>query len=145
MFVYLDTDTRGGAVMLNFRIPNLGIRWDEELESVFMEWTGFVQGEVFKQAVNQGLELLIAQKGCKWLADLSQMAVIAQEDQRWLDEEWFPRAAQAGVKYIAMIRPAKVLSQMSVRRVTGKTGDLEMETAYFDSLEKAKEWIKSKK
>lgn len=130
--------------MLNFEIPNLSIRWDEELESVFMEWTGFVQGEAFKQTVNQGLELLMAQKGCKWLADLSQMGVIAQEDQRWLDEEWFPRAAQAGVKYIAMIQPAKVLSQMSVRRVTAKTGGLEIETAYFDSPETAKEWLKSK-
>jgi hypothetical protein len=130
--------------MLNFGIPNLSIRWDEELESIFMEWTGFVHGEVFKQAVNQGLVLSVAQKGCKWLADLSKMEVIAQADQRWLDEEWFPRAAQAGVKYIAMIRPAKVLSQMSVKRVTAKTGDLEIETAHFDSPEKAKEWLKAK-
>ena len=131
-------------MMFSFKIPNLSIRWDEELGSILMEWTGFIQGEDFKQAVNQGLELLIAKKGRKWLADLSKMEVIAQADQRWLDEEWFPRAAQVGVKYIAMIRPAKVLSQMSVKRVTGKAGELEMETAYFDSPEKAKEWLKSK-
>jgi hypothetical protein len=105
----------------------------------------FVHGEDFRKAVNQGLDLLIEQKGCKWLADLSKMEVIAQEDQRWLDEEWFPRAAQAGVKYIAMVRPEKVISQISVRRVTGKVGGLEIETIYFDSPEKAKDWLESKK
>jgi hypothetical protein len=131
--------------MINFESPNLSVGWDETLQSVIMEWTGFVYGGNFKKMVGQGLDLLIEKKGCKWLANLSKMEVIAQEDQRWLDEEWFPRAAQAGVKYIAMVRPEKVISQISVRRVIGKVGGLEIETAYFDSPEKAKEWLKSKK
>jgi hypothetical protein len=130
--------------MLSFESPNLKIHWDERLQSVMMEWTGFVHGDDFKKVVNRGLELLIAQKGRKWLADLSKMEVIAQEDQRWLDEEWFPTAAKAGVKYIAMIRPRKVISQMSVRKVTGKVGELEIETSYFDSLESATEWLRTK-
>jgi hypothetical protein len=131
--------------MIHFGNSNLSVNWDITLQSIIMEWTGFVHGEDFRKTVNQGLDLLIEQKGCKWMADLSEMEVIAQEDQRWLDEEWFPRAAQAGVKYIAMVRPEKVISQISVRRVTGKVGGLEIETAYFDSPEKAKEWLESKK
>jgi hypothetical protein len=131
--------------MIHFGNSNLSINWDITRQSIIMEWTGFVHGEDFRKAVNQGLDLLIEQKGCKWLADLSKMEVIAQEDQRWLDEEWFPRAAQAGVKYIAMVRPEKVISQISVRRVTGKVGGLEIETIYFDSPEKAKDWLESKK
>ena len=130
--------------MFNFKIPNLIVRWDETLPSIIMEWSGFVYGEDFKKAVNQGLDLLVEKKGCKWLADLSKMEVIAQEDQRWLDEKWFPRAARKGVKYIAMVRPRKVISQMSVKRVTGKVGELEIETSYFESLEQAREWLKTK-
>ena len=133
----------GGAVMLNYQIPNLSVRWDGALQSIIMEWTGFIHGGDFKKTVNQGLNLLIENKGCKWLADLSKMEVIAQEDQRWIDEEWFPQAAKTGVKYIAMVRPQMILAQMSVRRVTGKVGELEIETAYFDSVEQAREWLKN--
>lgn len=130
--------------MLYYTKPYLTIEWDEKSQSVIMEWKGFVCGADFRDAVNKGLELLVEKRGAKWMADLTHMGVIAQEDQKWADEDWFPRAAGAGLRFMAMVRPERVLAQMSVRRATSKVGEFEIETDYFSSPDLAKQWLGSK-
>lgn len=92
----------------------------------------------------KGLELLIEKRANKWLADLSKMVIISQDDQKWADKDCFPRAAKSGIRYMAMITPEKVISRMSVRNVISKVGDLEIETEYFANPEDAKAWLRSK-
>lgn len=130
--------------MIFFESPEINIEWDEMDKLVIMEWKGFVIGEKFRNAVDKGLELLIEKRGSKWLADLTTMGVISQQDQKWADEDWFPRAAKSGIRYMAMITPEKMISKMSVRNVINKVGDLEIETEYFGSREEAKTWLRSR-
>lgn len=130
--------------MLFYESPELRIDWDESGKCVVMEWKGFVTGNSFRDAVDKGLELLIEKRGDKWLADLSKMGVISQEDQKWADEDWFPRAVKAGIRYMAMIRPQKIISQMSVRNVINQIGDLKIETEYFEKPEDAKAWLRTR-
>ena len=127
--------------MLFFESPELRIDWDESCRSVVMEWKGFVTGKAFREFVDKGLELLVQKRGCKWLADLSNMGVMSQDDQNWADIDWFPRAVKSGVKYMAMVRPQKVIPQMSVRNVLERVEDLEIETQYFTKKEDAIAWL----
>lgn len=127
-----------------YESPELRIDWDEQNQCVIMEWKGFVTGKTFRDSVDKGLELLIEKRSHKWLADLSKMGVISQEDQKWADEDWFPRAVKAGIRYMAMIRPQKIISQMSVRNVISQVGDLKIETEYFENAKDAKAWLCSR-
>jgi hypothetical protein len=124
--------------------PDITIDWDEQTKSVVMKWKGFVSGEDFRSEVVKGLELIKGKKGVKWLADLSEMGVIAQEDQKWTDQIWFPQAVKEGIKFIAIVRPHKMVSQMSVKNVVMNINGLDIESEYFDTIENAKVWINMK-
>lgn len=91
--------------MVYFNESYLTIHWDELYQCVWMEWKAFAKGENFRTGLNKGLELVIQKKTSRWLADTRNLKVVAQDDQRWTNEDWFPRALAAGVRSMAIVTP----------------------------------------
>ncbi len=124
--------------------PSVTITWDENIQSVMMKWRGYIKGDGMRKMVDKGLSLLQEKQGAKWLADLQEMEVIAQEDQNWVEEAWLPAAIHKGVRYIAIIQPYRIIPQLSVNHVMALPGQLGIEIEYFTSQEKAIGWLKTK-
>lgn len=129
--------------MVHFEAPYITIHWDEAIKSVDMEWKKFVSGDNFRNALDKGLALLVEKKTTKWLADLRDLGVVTEEDQKWSNEDWFPRAIQGGVKHMAIVIPKKTISKMAVDKIMEKVEGLDLTTHYFSSIEEAKEWLGS--
>ena len=132
------------AMAVSIPVTGITIDWDENIQTVVMKWHGYVKGDAMRRIVEKGLVLLQEKQGVKWLADLREMEVIAQIDQNWVDENWFPAAIQKGVQYIAVIQPCQVIPQLSVNHVLALPDQLGIEVENFDSLKKAKDWLKIK-
>ena len=115
---------------------------DTALKAAMASFKGFLEFEEHKALGNEVLSLAINNGYSKLIIDTSELKVIRQETQKWIETDWFPRANQSGIKFMAFVIPTDVLGKMSTTRVNEKAGNIEIQ--HVDSIDKAKQWIKTK-
>ena len=99
--------------MVHWDSPHLTIHWDPDASCVHLEWKGFVHGEKGRTGLNMGLDFFKTKSTNRWLADTRQLRVVPEEDLKWINEDWFPRAIAAGVRRMALVVPESVLAKRS--------------------------------
>jgi hypothetical protein len=117
------------------------IEYDGSLDAAKLRWRGFVDGEKFREALNEGLVLVEQESADNWFADLRELETVAEEDQQWSNEEWFPRAIDAGLKNMAIVQPESVVAEMSVDNIIQEVDGADLVTHYFDDPDDAREWL----
>ena len=76
------------------------------------------------------------------LGDSTALLTIYAEDQRWIRENWFPRAQAAGLKACASKWPRSYLGKLAVEATqTGAPSGLELRS--FEKFEDARDWLRS--
>jgi hypothetical protein len=131
--------------MIYFKEKYVRIQWDEKSKAVVAEWLGYIDGQDLRRALDAGLELLAQKKTNRWLGDATNLGPIPIEDQRWTNEDWFPRVISAGLRYMAVIEPHKVVAQMSVKRILSRVHGKDIVTAHFDTQSEARAWLRAQK
>ena len=63
--------------------------------------------------------------------------------QEWTNEVLFPRILSAGVRKVAILLPAEIITQLSLEQVMGEALGLKFQTNYFSNYEQALKWINS--
>jgi hypothetical protein len=119
------------------------VHWDEFAGAVHVTWKRFAEREEYRAVLNAGVELLLQKKTKRWLSDLRDLGAITQEDQRWGSESWLPRATQAGMAYIALVSPRKLVAQMAVKTFMNNVNDHSVVIGNFEDLETARDWLQS--
>jgi len=117
------------------------IYFDEEINSVVMEWNGYATSKQFKQGTELMLNMLIKNNCSKVLADIKDMKIIAMEDQQWLNEEFLPRATTFGFKAIAIVKPHYYFNKVAVETISYKVDKEKLTINFFDNSEEAREWL----
>lgn len=130
--------------MLYFQDTYVTVSWDESTQAVTVVWKGFVTLDKVRTGLEKALELYQAKGKGKWLADTTQILPFGKEAERWMNEDWFPRAIAAGVKKMALLIPKSSLGKMSLESLMGKVPGTDLTTAYFDNQEAAKKWLISR-
>jgi len=120
------------------------IYFDQEINSVVMEWDGYATSIEFKEGTELMLNTLIKHKTFKVLADIKDMVLIGSQDQQWLTEHFLPRAIEFGFKAIAIVRPDAYFNKVAVESVSYKVDKDKLEIVFFDNRDQAKEWLKTK-
>ncbi|WKN44069.1 STAS/SEC14 domain-containing protein [Tunicatimonas pelagia] len=121
----------------------LQVRYEEEVPCVVMEWKEFATSEEFRTGLNKGLSLLTDKGTENWLADLRKMDVIDPEDEKWSNEDWFPRALAGGVKKMALIPSEDVFNSLSVENIMSEVANTDLVIHYFEDPDEAKSWLAS--
>jgi len=75
------------------------------------------------------------------LIDARDAKVISEQDQRWLDAEWIPRALTAGRRWTAVVMPSSALVRTIVENIDKRPVDSRVEARYFDTADKARAWL----
>jgi hypothetical protein len=122
-------------------MPFLTIHWDRAAEVVTLEWREFVKGAAYRDSLDKALETAIENEGHRWLADTRNMQVVDQADQRWINEDWYPRAVAGGITRMALVMPESTLAKMAMDNMANMTEHTGMETNYFDSVYDARAWL----
>ena len=118
------------------------IYFDQEIDSVVMEWDGYATSAQFKEGTELMLNTLIQNNSFKVLADIKDMVMIGMEDQRWLESHFLPRAIKFGFKAIAIIKPDNYFNKIAVESVSYKVDKDKLAINFFDNIEEAKDWLK---
>lgn len=125
----------------------LRIAWDEELAAVHMEWLEPTGGEPFRAGLEAGLAVLAARRATRLLADLRWLGVIAKRDEAWVNDDWLPRAIDAGLRYQAIVTPESSKAQVSIRELMLGAApqsfiqNEQLRTQSFESVEDARRWL----
>ncbi len=125
-----------------FEEKYLKIHYNEEVNCIHMQWTGFATTEKYKNGMNTGLEKVKEKKVSRWLADMVDMAAISPDDQKWTNEDWFPRLLEAGVKTSAVVMSKDIFNQLAVKKIGQDMTNNSYTMHFFDDLEEAKKWLK---
>lgn len=120
------------------------IKWNEQHKYLFTKRIGFCNGEDFRMINNRFIELVKEKTCSKQLTDTTEMKVVAQEDQQWFTTDYLPRLKEAGLRYLAVVLPTSALAKLSVQAVQNGAINNKLETAYFDKIAEAEEWLNSK-
>ena len=117
---------------------------DQKLGILVAVFDDFMKPEEFKRRCNQTLTMVQETGITKVLVDTRGLKVMVQENQRWIDEVWYPSARQVGLRYMAFIMPEDYFGKISVetsnRRVV-REGVIQVH--YFDEEKLARDWLKS--
>jgi hypothetical protein len=84
--------------------------------------------------------MLISKQSTRLISDSREMKAMTQEDQRWIDEEWRPRARIAGLRMNAILLPKSVVAQLSLTAIVKKFDEIQFR--HFSELEEARKWFK---
>jgi hypothetical protein len=132
-------------IMIYYERPFIRIFWHEDVQCVEIEWRSFAFGEPYREGMNRVLELHRL-KGCpRMLTDMRKGSVIVEDDTRWINEDWLPRAKAAGVRWIAVSLPASAVAQMQLEQLSRKARQTDLvklgiTTEFFKDYEAARRW-----
>jgi hypothetical protein len=134
--------TTSGGDEVQMQIPGVAsVSWDQESETVLVEWRGWASSIEYVAVLEAGLRALKIHGGHRWIADGRSKRAIVQADQEWVDRDWFPRAFTAGLRRLAVVNAQSHVARMNSQDILGRVAFRELETASFDTLEEARRWI----
>jgi hypothetical protein len=103
----------------------------------------FFYGKAFRDAMNKGVEVFQKKGANKWLSDDREITALSQEDLEWGDKDWFPRVAQSGWKYWAIVLPVNVVGQMTIKKLANDYSARGVTTRVFSNPEEAQKWLET--
>ena len=117
------------------------VDYDPDSAMVTMRWSGYAAGADFRAANDRVLAEITERRAGRLLGDIEHLGAIDGRDQAWLAQEWLPRAAGAGLRFVALVTPAFGLEHAPVRLV-GEQLPPGMRLEYFDDLEGGRTWLR---
>jgi hypothetical protein len=101
----------------------------------------FTEGEHFRNLLLTGTATLVKHGARKWLSDDRLQTALPQTDINWADTIWFPKTAEAGWKFWALVLPENVIGQMNLKRILRINGDRGVTTQTFTDPDEALRWL----
>lgn len=118
------------------------IFYDANIDAVVMKWHGYATSAQFKEGTELMLNTLIKHQCYKVLADIKEMTIIGMEDQKWLEEQFLPRAIEFGFKAIAIVKPDHYFNKVAIESISYKIDKNKITLTLFDNLAEATAWLK---
>ncbi len=119
------------------------LAYDSSINSVVMILKGYFNSSMFRKVTENLLCLIIKHKVHTVLADATHMNLIGGEDQKWLNEDFLPRAIKQGYKACAMVKSKHYFSRVSLQAIADKMDKSAFDLQFFDEKNSAIGWLKN--
>lgn len=119
------------------------VSYDWDIPCVVIEWHGYANTSQFRQINENVLRLLIERNCYKVLADMTHLPMIGDEDQKWVNQDWLPRALQAGYEVCGIVNSHFYFSRVATKDVMRQINKNELQVEYFDTQSAARDWLRS--
>jgi hypothetical protein len=119
------------------------VEYDVDIPCIVMTWRGYATSAMFRAANEQVLNTIAERRARKLLGDITDFVLIGAEDQAWLNEEWLPKAMEAGLRIAALVTPNFYFNRVAVDNVVKKLDPARLQVAYFTTRQEAADWLKT--
>ena len=130
---------RGDKVYLD--VPYVLVRWVGDGRWVHVEWKAWANSSEYRAAHEMVLLALRENRASRNLIDATHERVVTDDDQRWLIENWIPRAAAAGRRCTAIVMPKSALGKTISENIDKRPRHSLSKVAYFATVDEAATWL----
>lgn len=116
--------------------------YEPDVPCVTMVWSEYAPSS-FRRANEEILQLVSRRGSTKILGEIDGLGLIGLDDQVWLARDWLPRAAQAGVRDVALVTEAFELHHSPVLLI-GEDRPRLITLEYFGDLEAGRAWLRTR-
>lgn len=101
----------------------------------------YITGSHLRELLDTGCDTLKKNQAIKWLSDDTNNGPIVPDDEEWARTVWFPKTIGAGWKYWSIIKPAKVLGQLNMKRYKETYAAAGVIADLFSDPKEAMDWL----
>jgi hypothetical protein len=126
--------------------PICSVYIDQSVPCVVVSWRRYATSTQLRYIHETILHMLERHGATKVLGDDTSLPTIHEEDQRWIVENWIPRAIAAGLKVAASKKPASHFGRISVDNIRAVIRSIAAENLLiraFDDIDAARRWLQS--
>ncbi|MBI9065950.1 MAG: hypothetical protein JEZ09_01580 [Salinivirgaceae bacterium] len=110
---------------------------------IIVKWIGFPKTEMFKEACSNLLILMKSKNIKKLLTDNTNVKLFSVTDQKWLNQEWLPKASEIGYFCSATVSNRDVFVDTAVTNISHKRDASKFIVKRFSNISEAKNWLKN--
>ena len=121
--------------------PYVGIRWVSDGGWVLVEWKDWADSQEYRAAHETILMAIRENHASKNLIDATHAKVVSESDQKWLIENWIPRAVAAGRRSTAVVMPKSALGRTISENIDKRTSASRTTVEYFETAADAAAWL----
>ncbi len=126
--------------MENFKNKYAAVSFYKEIETMIVVFNNFTPFEELKIILDFEFNMIRHYNVKKCLINLFKMQVYAPNSKEYIQNIWFPKASNEGIKYIAFVQPENTFGQIGMIKAHEGIKDGFM-INYFDQQTKAQEWL----
>jgi hypothetical protein len=121
--------------------PYVSIRWVSDGGWVLVEWKEWADSAEYRAAHETVLMAIRENHASKNLIDATHAKVVSDSDQRWLIDNWIPRAVAAGRRSPAIVMPRSALGRTISENIDKEALTKLSKVEYFDTAADAAAWL----
>jgi hypothetical protein len=122
--------------------PICSLSYDETVRCVTIVWRKYATSAQLRFVHETIIDMLTRHEANKILGDDSDLPVIHAEDQKWIIEDWMPRARAAGLKAAASTVSLAFFGKLSIGSVQAKLAS-EIAIKAFPDIHLARKWLRA--
>jgi hypothetical protein len=140
----VERESHDGALLLQnpYENPICKLGYDNDVRCVEVVWRKYATSAQLRYIHEVILGMLEQHKAEKILGDDTDLPIIHAEDQRWIIEEWLPRARAAGFKAVATKVSMTFFGRVAIGTIQSKLGR-EVQIRNFRNIHSARSWLKN--
>ncbi|HZK74532.1 MAG TPA: hypothetical protein VFD88_11075 [Clostridia bacterium] len=131
--------SKGGKVYLD--TPYVLVRWDDDGPWVYVKWKAWANSSEYRAAQEVIILAFRENHASRNLIDSTDRRVLSDDDQKWLVENWMPRAATAGRRWTAIVMPKSALGRTIAENVDNVGRSEHNTIEHFGTVEAASAWL----
>jgi hypothetical protein len=121
--------------------PYVSIRWVSDGGWVLVEWKEWADSAEYRGAHETILMAIRENHASKNLIDATHAKVISDSDQKWLIDNWIPRAVAAGRRSTAVVMPKSALGRTISENIDKAAPANLTRVEYFETAVEAAAWL----
>jgi hypothetical protein len=121
--------------------PYASVHWNSAGRWVLVEWKEWANSPEYREVHETVLIALLENRGSKNLIDATNARVVSEDDQRWLIEDWMPRAVAGGRRWTAVVIPNRALARTISENIDKHPRPNVTKVEYFQTVEDAAAWL----
>lgn len=140
----LEQESADGAALLR----NIGdnpiccVSYDASVPCLVVVWRGYATSTQLRFVHERILELLEEHRVAKILGDNSGLPTVHADDQKWLIENWMPRAKAAGLRAAAAKQPVSYFGRLAINTLHSAM-PAGVIARSFGQLDDARRWLET--
>jgi hypothetical protein len=122
----------------------VSLTYEEDFKLLTITWSNKkISFDDYQKPFKIAIDFMNKKSVDNYISDIRDQGIISPEFRKWLQETALPEAAKAGLKRVVGVANVNIFKQYYINHVFQSAKKFGMPFKMFNTIEEAKEWIRS--